>query len=1538
MHKDLLTWTMKKGFLLTASCDKKKARKQSTIRTTHSNSNPPSSITSSINNSEDDHKHIGREDLDLDEEQLVHHEGKKPLKNATTITTLGKKKLTRCSSLLLLEEDSIDMTNRGPKTSSHNRSATNQEDDKESPHSVPLSLLNLIVPPNESRNRYDNDAASNDTNSRIILPLSTFSNEQGNANDKEEDNNNTMWIKECFTTKKWKRQSVMMDEEEGNYDVVIQGEIEHHPDGKSATSYERNNSSTIITESSSLHGRNTLEKTASMESKQHDHRSKTNGNYNNEFVALEYLPSDLSKLIAKLKQRHAPQTKKHVTQVSKHVALQEFFVRYKIMAKGQRGNIGKGGGLVVPALKVEDEDEEKTKRQAIRFVWDTILEGLSKFTKDMKKICCQPCDLSCDQSNAIHKCLPPVFLIGYGLLETCPKVSCDEMVGICFDSFTSKRNHNEYDDDDDDMRVFEDSSLKRRKVQRLGAMLIVRYYILEMYRRCLMWIQRGDDKGCLEEDGAKVVGSIQVVLQLLEYASVIFQSTLEDKDGNIRRSVLAVNSMDTYFWILQYSSLIYQLSLYKQSFHDLVGKVVEPLPNYLWKNVSILEKLLETLKRWNEATYSDGHKGKTIITTTVVSSASCVEGLLKDWAFSLRHVRDSYDKRTLLDDMVNEQDARLESVEILARELAGIYLQSNGKVLHCYGGIAQTLCKQSTTSDGDIFNGLQVALDAAKSCIFQEQEEFFCAQKVGLGENATFVMKHVCGLLSRKKDVVGRMDGESRTRAVESCLTLLRSKSERCIELVQTVLNMFWSTEDGLPHDLRQLDDIDVDTPIPEDKIPQSFQILSEYIRSYSEDGDSDSSCQKVLSSLLERFLLRKPTLLIPYFLSKAKYNESECNVLVNLLVNRKKHKQVSAELCVIIEQELFKRIDHDKHLQRVIHSKSRIFQSLPLKTLIDRLWDILRLRDPSDLASSAASALMMDFLEQHVLEQGDDIVSHLLACLSRSYPRTANGNTEPQRFTKSTKFIEKWSKSLVTSDKCGDNSFASLVAACGREMFQDPSNSLILTLFGTVMDGSTHATGCDNQNRDKACKRVAIAVIKIVHLCTLKIEQYDELNAKSDESIVFHRLSPLLLLRRMSHIQFGIARNYSEEGRKELMRLARNIAKNLGISTEQSNSQNLSKEERKLFADIAAVCLPFSNTENQQERDNFISGFLFFCEDTLLATLNSLKNHTLSSVDFKSVKVSLYIACRVVQIAPDTIGRTELHFLLKFVLSFLNINSNILSDDVDEPILELQTCCIEFLSTCICAIYAFPKDHHRYERQLNLIEEISKDEDTTDQKRFQSSASTILQNLRMFQNDLLTLIHGNGNLRQVDLAMLPLSVSARICLLNAVTISCRMCSSESLPELSKTIAPSILLWLTSGEIGDDIRHPLCVASAMQSILHCLQRSKSFDCLEACKTKRKDAVRNLFRLQLHCVQSRLNHVNTSEENTMRLSSLKLLVLMITLNQGLESSNDNQSYAFGFLLPSDITQCFSVLNGLANIDENEEVRALASHLVAIVYAR
>lgn len=750
--------------------------------------------------------------------------------------------------------------------------------------------------------------------------------------------------------------------------------------------------------------------------------------------------------------------------------------------------------------------------------------------------------------------------------------------------------------------------------------------------------------------------------------------------------------------------------------------------------------------------------------------------------------------------------------------------------------------------------------------------------------------------------------------------------------LLITIRHSFWSMEDGLPSDLRQLDEIHVGNPIPEDKIPQSVQILTEYLSSYN--GDSDSSCQRILSSLLERFLLRKPTLLIPYYLSKAKYSASECKVLVNLLVNREKHEQLTAELCVSIEQHLFKRIDHNKHLQRLIHSEKNIFQSLPLKSVIDKLWDILKIRDPSDLASSAASALMLDTLEQNASKESDAIVCHLIACLSKSHPLTATCNTDPQRIDKSMKFIEKWSKSLVKSDNCGDESFSSIVAACGRAMFQDPSNSLILTLFGTIMDGSIRVDG------NNARKRVALAVINIVHLCTLKIEQYDVLDAESDESNLFHRLSPLLLLRRMSHVQFGIADSHgSEEGRKAMMSLARVLAKNLGLSTKHSNSQKLSKEERKLSADIAAVCLPFSNPETRHG-DTFSSGFLFFCKDILSATLHPLKNKRLSSIDFKGVKIALYIACHAVQVAPDTFGRTELHFLSKFVLQILNIDSAILSEDIDEPIVELQACCIEFLSTCICAIYSFPKDNHQHEVQGNLIEVIPIDRDVTHEKFTSSNADSIYKDLCIFQNDILALINGRHDLTQKNLAEISLSVSARICLLNALTISCRMCSSESLPELSKTIAPSILAWLTSGEIGDDIRHPLCVASAMQSILHCLQRSKSFDCLEACKTQRKEnAVRKLFILSLHCVQSRLKHLNTCEQNTMRLSSLKLLVLIITLNQGLETSNEDfQNNELGLLLPSDITQCFSVLNGLANIDENEEVRTLASHLAAIVYAR
>jgi hypothetical protein len=682
---------------------------------------------------------------------------------------MPKRKSTRCSSLLFLE-DSTEMDHYP------NNNKCQEENSSSQGQGTTSSMLNIIVPQQNKSNGSSSSISSSNCDKRLVLPLlNSHDTDGGMDNDRGE---NTAWIKECST--KWKKTqpSMVNNNEGGNYNcTIMEGDTVKQQQQQQQESVtlvqETGRSNFVITETSPFEGRHDSKKTTMTELINAE--EQWDRNQNMDPVLEESLPSDLSKMIAKLKQGQR-KSRNNVVQISREGILQEFFLRYKII-KGHHGKDEK-----------ENKGGEVMRRQVIHFIWDTILEGISIYAKDTKKIFCQKCvicegddddnDSSCSSLSA--ECVPPVVLIGYGLLETCPKVSCHEMLGMCFDTMSRRNQKHDIAAQEEN----EDGSLKRRKVQRLGVMLIVRYYILEMYRLVLKWIQRGDTN-CLDKDRGKILGSMDVVLLLLENARTFFQSTLEDKEGTIRRSVLAVNVMDTYFWILEYSSFIYRVALSSEKSFDELVQSVKPLPNNLWNNVPVLEKLLHTLKRWNEESYSDGHSGKHV--TTFISSASCVEALLNDLAFVLGKIREAYDKRRLLD-MASEEDARLESVESLARELAGIHLQSNGKGVHCYGGIAQTLCKQSAISIGDILNGLQVSFEAAKSCVFQEQEEIFSKHEEASGENATMVIRHVCGLLSRKKDLVGKMDSDSRTKAVESCLTIMRSKSERCINLLETVL------------------------------------------------------------------------------------------------------------------------------------------------------------------------------------------------------------------------------------------------------------------------------------------------------------------------------------------------------------------------------------------------------------------------------------------------------------------------------------------------------------------------------------------------------------------------------------------------------------------------------------------------------------------------------------------------------------------------------------------------------------------------------
>jgi len=65
-----------------------------------------------------------------------------------------------------------------------------------------------------------------------------------------------------------------------------------------------------------------------------------------------------------------------------------------------------------------------------------------------------------------------------------------------------------------------------------------------------------------------------------------------------------------------------------------------------------------------------------------------------------------------------------------------------------------------------------------------------------------------------------------------------------------------------------------------------------------------------------------------------------------------------------------------------------------------------------------------------------------------------------------------------------------------------------------------------------------------------------------------------------------------------------------------------------------------------------------------------------------------------------------------------------------------------------------------------------------------------------------------------------------------------------------------------------------------------------------------------------------------------MASLKLLVIIVSLDGSTDDmGTGGGAVVGGYIAPSDLMQAFSMLNGVANMDANEDVRKLAAHLLS-----
>ena len=466
------------------------------------------------------------------------------------------------------------------------------------------------------------------------------------------------------------------------------------------------------------------------------------------------LPEDLSNLIAILKRATKKKTNSQ-KQVIDDDALTAFLEKYARTSSDSQLRASTSGNI-------HPDVADARLQSNIHFIWDSILENIATHATDKKLALSGTEDKTCIN-------LPPLLRIGCSLLAFSPKEATRILFDFCHESRTAgglNEDHN-----------------KRGRIQFLGALVVIRCRAVELYSALAETIQT--DRAALEDDPT-FRASVDFVQYILEHGIPLFlQRKCDSVDGARKRSLIAVNAMDTSYLIWEFSSFLCQVSISQQG-SDGIRSKIESMQLCIWNRALLIREQILIEKEWKEQK-SRSAEDRNI---SSIYNESCAIAALDDWVTVLSNIQGRYDKQRLVD-MVNEHDARLDAADILTRELAGLRLERNGRAPVCYGGIAHTLCKQSSIKTNDSISALLPILEAARQYIFLDREENVLDSDDIVNESASVIMRQACTLLGQKKSFLNKKDKNSRAgsaKAMEICLMLLRSKSKRCMDLASAAL------------------------------------------------------------------------------------------------------------------------------------------------------------------------------------------------------------------------------------------------------------------------------------------------------------------------------------------------------------------------------------------------------------------------------------------------------------------------------------------------------------------------------------------------------------------------------------------------------------------------------------------------------------------------------------------------------------------------------------------------------------------------------
>lgn len=681
-----------------------------------------------------------------------------------------------------------------------------------------------------------------------------------------------------------------------------------------------------------------------------------------------------------------------------------------------------------------------------------------------------------------------------------------------------------------------------------------------------------------------------------------------------------------------------------------------------------------------------------------------------------------------------------------------------------------------------------------------------------------------------------------------------------------------------------------------------------------SNDTDDPSETDTIKCIICVRIILDCKSDFLGYFLRHACLNALKIYAIFILLDS----EEISVEDRALLEENLLVYLPKSKYLQRRIHSEDIAFHSIPTQKIIESMFGIMSQENPSSYVTSVVSQLFSKVIISRARIQHNELIEALVMATSK----------KREYLDVFDKHVRSWRRSLF-SESCSPTAYQYILVSCARTMFHDPSNEIILNVLGGFVGSSQDFINIDESCRD----RIKNATEELLSLVSNELQRLNRYNV----SDIFARLSPLLLLRRIpyEHFQFEFNGNY-------LKGLAKELSQRLGLSSQSEYTQDdsTSSEERRLMAEVASRCFPFSSTIHSN-----CTGFSTFCENIIFSTLRSITSSQIACLRWKSIKVVIYIGCHLLQTSPKRFGNNEFCAFTTFVMALLNLNASV-DDEYYNSMIEVHSGCIDFLASCISVPYMAtlsPRNRNPRTLRHELVVEIDK----TSTLEIGTSGKTLGNYLKGLQNDMLKLIRGesieylslflNGikiptsfgsyRIEKESLFGNEWTSESRADLLNAFVIASQRCPQENILSFANSDPMKDFLSLLLSDRLTQPKVSLCSASALRFVFNILQRWKMFDVLHPNDEESRALAAKLFDLSLRITKETSSECDTFTLNILRKEGLKTLMVIISIDQG---NSGKKVVTTGNLL-----KAMSALQEISNIDTDSDIRKFAQQLLSCV---